>query len=317
MEKEQFGYTRLRTFQLCPKKHSYIYKEGIEAKNSINVELGRLFHQCLEGFYDCNQDLIDEALDSYKKIVRAGDTDLDADLLEYVFTKYTQYYADSDAYEDTIAVEAKFVDDINEEDEFCLVVDRVVYNKKTGMMILRDTKTTLNKLKYKHEDVLYNTQLLTYIPFIENELHIKIDMIEIDEVRLCKLQPTPLNANGKPTGDKSRLEFTTFEMYMDTLMSMGLDTDKAYFGAIQYMEKRGHPMFNRVSAQVLDPLTVQTNLNDMFDTYNAIKAGAEFRNRGPLCSYCDYKGLCDFDRYSTSSSLREIEINKIMGSKTE
>lgn len=310
----RFDYTRIKTFQMCPKKHDYIYNQEIKGEGNFKMRVGTLFHAALDAHYCDEEEKLDKVFKDFRALVSDTSEDVELDLLEYVFTKYLHYYVTSDSDEEILASEQEIIDEIDPDNEFYLRLDRLIHKKSTGQIILRDTKTTLNKLKYTYEDVAYNQQLLTYVPFIEAKTGLKIDAVEIDEVRLCKLQPVPLNANGKPTADKGRLEFTTLEDYEDTLHSMGLYGDKAYANALEYLAKRGHPMFNRINAQILDPSIVQSNLNDTYDTYSSIqKADSKFRNKGPLCKSCEYYSLCKLDMLDPESPIREVEVNKIIG----
>lgn len=308
----RFDYSRIKTYQMCPKKHDYVYNQQIESLGNKSLICGKLFHSCLEGFYDDNAELTEKSIKEFEGYCKTGKLELEPDLLEYVLTKYVQYYGDDDKNEKHLAIEAEFLYNLSKTDEFYCRVDRIVYNSVTKLTTLRDTKTTFNKLKYTFDDVNYNTQLLTYVPFIENEMHIKVDQIQIDEVRLCKLQPVPINANGKPSGDKHRLELVRFDEYYDTLCTMGLEKNKEYINVLEFLQNRGDPMFNRVSAQLLDPQIVSSNMTDVDDTYENIKkCDSKYRIRGPLCNYCSYKELCKLDMMNASDSLREVEINKI------
>ncbi len=314
----RYDFSRLRAFQLCPKKHDYIYNQGLRSAGGMFVKVGSLFHQCLEGHYNDDDAMIQKALEEFKGLVLTGVFDLDVDLLEYVYSRYLMFYKDTEKGERLIANEVKIEEELESGDIFHLTADRVVEDEKTGMIVLRDTKTTLKKLKYSLEDVQYNMQLLTYVPFIEEKYSCKIDAIQIDEVRMCKMLPTPLNLNGKPTADKGRLEFTTFEDYRNELAKQGLLDAKEYQNALQYMEGRGHPMFRRTTAQLLDSSLVQSNMKDVYNTYEAVRSTqTTFRNRGPLCNYCDYKELCKMDTYDADEALRQIEINKITEGKKE
>src|SRR5690606_26338621 len=108
------------------------------------------------------------------------------------------------------------------------VIDKVVEDEETGLIILRDTKTTSKSLKYTYNDVAYNQQLLFYVPFVEKELGIEIDAIQIDEVRIARLFSVPINKNGKPSTDKGRNELVTYEDYYNTLKIMKLDKAPEY-----------------------------------------------------------------------------------------
>jgi CRISPR/Cas system-associated exonuclease Cas4 (RecB family) len=102
-------------------------------------------------------------------------------------------------------------------------------------------------------------------------------------------------------------------MYADVLTELGLLGDSKYQGTLEFLEQRGHPLFNRVEYQILDPELVTTNMEDMYDIYMAIKASSEpkYRVKSPLCNYCAFKSLCDLDRSNPTVAERQILINKI------
>ena len=119
-----------------------------------------------------------------------------------------------DANEKTVMIEHEFEDDLEDGDKLVLIVDQAFYDAN-DYLVVRDMKTTLNKLKYTQDDVMYNQQLYMYLPYVENELSHKVDAIEIDEIKLAKLKPVPLKANGKPSIDKKQLDLVTYEDYYE------------------------------------------------------------------------------------------------------
>lgn len=308
----RYSFSRFKTFHTCPRKHYYQYVEQIDAGESPTTIPGKLFHKCIEQFLK-DEDM-SGTIKEFKDLCMTGKLDLEPDLLEYIVSKYLQYYAKDYSNQKTLLVEEEFTEQLENQDYITLVVDQVY--EQDNLTILRDIKTTTNKLKYTYDDVVHNQQLLLYVPYVEDKLQIKVDMIQIDEVRMAKLNPVPINANGKPTADRKRLELVSYEDYLDTLTSMGLDTEKEYQPILDYMRERGHPLFNRVTVQVLDPNVVSSNAQDMIDTYhtiqNSIKNNETYRVRGPLCKYCQYQHLCEYDMHGITQIERQIIIDDLL-----
>lgn len=309
----RYSFSRFKTFHTCPRKHHYQYVEQIETEESATTIPGKLFHKCIEQFL--NDEDMSKTIDEFKKLCMSGKLDLEPDLLEYVVRKYLQYYAKDYGAEKTLMTEHEFKDDLGNNDYLTAIVDQVF--ERDNLITIRDIKTTRNKLKYTHEDVTHNQQLLLYVPFVESELSVKVDMVQIDEVRLCKLQEIPINNNGKPTADRRRLELVTYEDYLDLLTQMGLETEKEYQPTLDYLRERGHPLFNRVTAQILDPAVVDANAQDMLHTYEAIKGTLDgqdhtFRVRGPLCRYCAYQLLCEYDMHGLTEAERKLFLDDLI-----
>jgi CRISPR/Cas system-associated exonuclease Cas4 (RecB family) len=311
----RYSFSRFKTFHTCPRKHHYQYVEQLETEESAVTIPGKLFHKCIEQFLN-GEDMAD-TINEFKSLCMSGKLDMEPDLLEYIVSKYLQYYAKDYTSEKNLMTEKEFNEplDPNGKDYITLIVDQAF--EKDNLITVRDIKTTTNKLKYTHEDVVHNQQLLLYVPYVENELSVKVDMIQIDEVRMAKLQDVPINNNGKPTADKRRLELVSYEDYLDTLTSMGLDTEREYQPVLDYLRERGHPLFNRVTAQVLDPSVIDANAKDMLNTYYAIRNSMDgldnsYRVRGPLCKYCAYQHLCEYDMHGMTQAEREIIVNELI-----
>ena len=258
-----------------------------------------------------------DTINEFKSLCMSGKLDMEPDLLEYIVSKYLQYYAKDYTSEKHLMVEKEFNEPLEDEDYITLIVDQAF--EKDNLITVRDIKTTQNKLKYTYDDVVHNQQLLLYVPYVENELNAKVDMIQIDEVRMAKLQDVPINNNGKPTADRRRLELVSYEDYLDVLTSMGLDTEKEYQPILDYLRERGHPLFNRVTAQVLDSSVIDANAQDMLNTYHTIKNQIDpsigvnsYRVRGPLCKYCAYQHLCDYDMHGMTMAEREIIVDELV-----
>lgn len=301
-----FSYSRLSTYNTCPRKHNYMYKEKLYTEGNEFLILGDLFHQCIDKATKGED--FSSVINDYEAKVKVGTLTTESGLLEDVVNKYLAYYDITS--ETTIGSELKLEEDWEDGDKFTAIIDRLV--EVDGMVILRDTKTTLNPLKYTTDQVKYNTQLLTYCSMVQDHMNVMVDAYEIDEVRLAFLQPVPINQNGKPTADKNRLSLVTYEDYYNKLCEMGLDEAPEYAGILDYMEKRGHPLFKRTRCQLLDQNILSSNIQDLYDTYKGCKSGNSQRVRGPLCKFCAYADLCNLDMYLPTDDDREIIINKIV-----
>lgn len=311
----RYSFSRFKTFHTCPRKHQYQYVEQLESEESAVTIPGKLFHKCIEQFL--NDEDMSDTINEFKSLCMSGKLDMEPDLLEYIVSKYLQYYAKDYTAEKHLMVEKEFNEPLEDEDYITLIVDQAF--EKDNLITVRDIKTTQNKLKYTYDDVVHNQQLLLYVPYVENELNAKVDMIQIDEVRMAKLQEVPINNNGKPTADRRRLELVSYEDYLDVLTSMGLETEKEYQPVLDYLRERGHPLFNRVTAQVLDSSVIDANAQDMLNTYHTIKNQIDpsigvnsYRVRGPLCKYCAYQHLCDYDMHGMTMAEREIIVDELV-----
>lgn len=300
-----FSYSRLSTYNQCPRKHSYMYEEKISTEQNEFLILGDLFHQCLDKAYK-GEDYT-SVLNEYETKVTVGAVSTESGLLAYVVEKYLEYY--DITKEETIGSELRLEEDWEDGDTFTGVVDRII--NLDGLNIIRDTKTTLKPLKYTQDMVKYNAQLLTYCSMVQDHMDLIIDAYEIDEVRLAKLQPVPINLNGKPSADKSKLGLVTYEDYYFKLCEMELENAPEYQGVLDYLQKRGHPLFKRTRVQLLDQNMLSANIQDLYDSYKGIKSGNKQRVRGPLCDYCAYKQLCELDYYLPTPDDRQIIIDKI------
>jgi hypothetical protein len=282
-----------------------MYEEKIPTEQNEFLILGDLFHQCIDKAYK-GEDYT-SVLNDYETKVKIGAVSTESGLLEYVVTKYLEYY--DITKEDVIGSELRLEEDWEDGDKFVGIIDRIL--TVDNLTILRDTKTTLKPLKYTQDSVKYNAQLLTYCSMAQDHLNILVDAYEIDEVRLAKLQPVPINMNGKPSADKAKLGLVTYEDYYFKLCEMELEDAPEYQGVLEYLQKRGHPLFKRTRCQLLDQAMLSSNIEDLYDAYKGCKSGGKQRVRGPLCEYCAYKQLCELDFYMPTPDDRKIIIDKI------
>lgn len=319
----KLSYSNFATFRQCPKKWYYAYVEMLEEKRSENLLLGSLFHTAIEKLYKG-----EDPSDTYKEYndaVLSNELSTDLDLLETVANLYTTYYAKKDSKEKILSIEKEMKLEWENDDYIVGLADRVVEDQ--GLVVVRDTKTTKNALKYTPNTVRYNPQLLLYAAMVEELEGIKVDAIEIDEVRLAHLQKPQINKNGKPTADKNKLGLVTYQTYYNTLVDMGLEDDDAYQGILDYLKKRGHPLFKRVRIQIHDDVIVNQNINELYSSYQTMKmylqsqeGGSEEtlvfpRHRSRLCDWCAYQDLCNLDYYDPTDEERELIIAKNLRKK--
>ena len=305
---KRFSFSRFKTFQTCPRKHHYTYVEQIETEESNTTIPGKLFHECIE-YYLKGMDM-SPIFQEFSALCSQGKLELEPDLLPYIVQKYLQYYANEYASERTIMIEHDFEDDLEDDDKLVLVVDQAFYDKN-DYLVVRDMKTTLTKLKYTNDDVMFNQQLYMYLPYVESALNDKVEAIEIDEIKLAKLKPVPLKTNGKPSIDKKLLDLVTYEDYYEYLCEHGLESEKEFQAILDWLRQRGHPLFKRVRCQVLDQNIIASNAQDLLDTYHSCKTLVAYRVKGPLCNYCSYKELCQLDYSAPTPIERQMLIDKI------
>lgn len=304
---KRYSHSRIATFKTCPRKHHYIYIEGIETPDTPETIPGRYFHECLERI-NAERDISD-LLDGFRNLCTSGKLDMEPDLLEYIVAQYFSYYKNETAKENVLMCEKEFKDDLYDGDYFVGKADKVF--ESDGYITIRDTKTTRNALKYTHDDVQFNAQLLIYVPMVEAILGSKVNAIQIDEVRMAKLQPVPITSKGKPTTDKKQLGLVTAEDYENKLNEMGLAGNAEFQTTLDYLRQRGHPLFNRVTAQIVSENMVSNNASDFVSAYKAAKLDPDYRVKGPLCRYCQYSELCMLDYESPDQTSREMIIKKI------
>lgn len=305
---KRYSYSRISTYKQCPRKHYYLYVEQIQAKQSPYVIPGKLFHQAVE--YTLKGLDVQPVYDEFVSYCRTGVLDMEPDTLEYVVNLYFNYYHKDYTEEKNLMVEKEFNDDLDDEGNYLTMIVDQAFEKDNNIYI-RDIKTTANALKYTMDDVVFNQQLLLYLPYVEAELGQPVNAIQIDEVRIAKLKEVPLKANGKPVADKRLLSLVTYEAYLQELQDQGLENDKEYQATLEYLEQRGHPLFNRVTVQILDQNIVSSNAQDFIAAFNSAKTMADYRVKGPLCQYCSYCQLCKLDYSNPDTQSRQQVIDRI------
>jgi ATP-dependent helicase/DNAse subunit B len=309
---KRFSFSRFKTYQNCSQKHYYQYEEQIETPETETTIPGKLFHEAIELFLKDEDP--SKPLQEFDALCRQGKLNLDPGLLSDVLTQYVDYYKEEIKKEKNLMIEETIEEKLEDDDYLMLVVDQVV--EENNFITVRDHKTTLKPLKYTWDDVNNNQQLLLYVPYVEDKLGVKVNAIEIDEIRIARLEAVPMNLNGKPTVDKKKLELVTLQAYQNKLDELGLTGLPEYAYIIDYLTKRGHPLFKRIRIQLLDGHAVRTNLQDMWNLYKTMKATeGPSRNRSILCNYCPFKDICNLDMSNPSQSDRQIIIDKIKSNK--
>lgn len=307
----RFSFSRFSKFHVCPRQHHYAYVEQIESE-AVNAftKPGGLFHEAIEKFLK-DEDM-NRPIEEFRDLCRKGELEMEPDTLEAIVKEYLQYYRDDYAMENTLLVEHKVEDYFDEKHYLSAYIDQAY--EREGMVVVRDLKTTTRRLKYTHDNVETNQQLLLYAAYAEQYLGRPIDAIEIDEVKLAKMGEVPITNSGKVSIDKRKLDGVTYDMYYEELCERGLEDDKNYQDILDWLKKRGHPLFNRVRVQVLNKAVLKDNVNDLYNTYEQMVTGkVMYRVRGPLCNYCDYKELCKLDMHAPTDADRKILIDRISG----
>lgn len=305
----RYRCSRFKSFQQCPLKHKYEYIDMIETSKSEALLKGDLFHRCIEAFL--KKEDMTPIFEEYRTYCIQEVIKESSDMLEYIVNTYLAYYGIDYAEENTLLVEHTFEEALEGDDYLTGTVDQVY--ERNNLYIIRDMKTTSGNLKYTDEDVMYNQQLLMYVPYVEDTVGYLVDCIEIDEVRFGKLGEVPFNTNGRPSADKRKLTMVTYEDYYNTLCSMGLDTMPEYKNILQYLEERGHPLFNRVRCQLLTRDAIKSNLDDMYNTYKAMRLtqNTPYRAKDFMCKYCQFNKLCVVDMLNPDETYRQTILQKL------
>lgn len=300
----RWSYSRLSSFINCPRQHHYSYIEEIRGEGNVHTVLGDLFHKILDK-RNKGEDYSD-IINEYHKLVDTGKLETNRDLLEFVINEYNNNYAVDNVLYSEISLYEKW-----EGKDYATFRIDCIY-EKDGMNILRDYKTTTKKLKYNFSSVKYNQQLMLYKEVAEELLGIMIHGIEIDEIRLEKLEEVPYTKAGRPSADIKKLGLVKYETYLEALKDMGLEDAPEYAHILTELEKRGHPLFNRITIDTIDNNVFSENLADMYGIYKLAKTNTKSRKRSILCDYCDYKSLCEADYSSLDEDSRRIIIEEIL-----
>ena len=157
-------------------------------------------------------------------------------------------------------------------------------------------------------------QLLTYVSEVEKRLGEQVDSIEIDEVRLAKLDTeVPCVSNHRPSTSLDALSLTTAELYRDELERQNLLNDPKYQNVLQKLEQRGHPLFRRIKVQISNRNILETNAEELQSLYVGAAIDLRYRIKDASgCWMCPYKDICEHDQYKVDDVLREQLIKKLM-----
>lgn len=299
----RFSFSRLDTFKTCPRKHYYIYVEQLPEPQNEYALKGSLFHKAVSQILTGENP--EETYKEYKQAVDTGIINAERDLLEYIVNLYFSYYYKDYNQEETIAVEHHMEEKLDEDDTMVTILDQAY--RINGLVGIRDIKTTSGQLKYNIDTVRENMQLLTYAPKFEQDFNEKVDFIEIDEVRLAKLQTeVPLVSRGKPSKSMDALQLVLAETYRDELERQGLLEDEGYKVVLQKLIERGHPLFNRVKVQLQNRYLIDDNRNELMSLYVSASIGTNYRIKDQQkCFMCPYNRICSLDQHGGDSLNRE------------
>jgi len=305
----RYSYSRLETFKECPRKHHYRYVEQIpEVENEYTMS-GKFLHRAIEAVLK-GQDL-DEIYEEFHRFVDEGKIRLDRDQLEYTVGLYFSYYYKEYERENTLLSEKEFTKKISKDDWFVCINDQTY--ELNNLVIVRDTKSTRSPLKYTHDMVQSNMQLLTYVPEIEKYLNRKVDAIQIDEVRMAKLASfVPLIQRGKPSTSLDALSLVTADLYREELETQGLLDEPKYKNVLALLEKRGHPLFNRITVQLSNRVLLDSNEEELQELYKGASQDLKYRIKDrSRCFLCPFHSICELDEYQGSEKNREKLIETI------
>lgn len=305
----RYSYSRLETFKTCPRKHHYLYVEQIPEPENEYALSGKYFHRAVEAVLKGEE--LDEIYKEFRNDVDTGKIHLDRDQLEYTVSMYFSYYYREYEKENTLLVEKDFTRKLEDDDYFVGINDQTF--ESNGFVIARDIKSTRGALKYTHEDVVTNMQLLTYVPEIEKCLDRKVDAIQIDEVRMAKLaSQVPLIQRGKPSTSLEALSLVTAELYEEELERQGLLEEAKYKNVLALLEKRGHPLFNRITVQLTNRAILDSNEEEIQNLYLGASLDIKYRvKERSKCFLCPFKGVCESDEYNGGQISRENIVNSI------
>ncbi len=306
----RYSYSRLDTFKSCPRKHHYLYVEQLPEPTNEYALKGSLFHKAVEIILKGEDP--EEVYNEWKDKVDTGVIHADRDQLEYSINMYFSYYYKDFENEETVAVEEEFEQQMDDEDYFVGKVDEVY--ELNGLFTVRDRKTTSGELKYTEEIVQTSTQLLTYVKPIEEKFNRKVDVIEIDEVRLQKLATeVPLvGKKGTPSKSLDTLSLVTADLYRAELENQGLEEDPGYKAVLALLEQRGHPLFRRIKVQLLNRNILETNDEEIQNLYIGASIDLKYRIKDrSKCFMCPFKAICDHDEQMGGTLYREKLIDTI------
>lgn len=308
----RLSYSNLSLFRQCPLKWYYRYVERLNEKPGPPLIVGDLFHRLLEAEYTGGDKKA--IIEEYEDAVGSGLLSTEKNLLADVLIEYKKHYAKSDAREKILSIEEEMEVEWEDGDTLVGLADKII--EVDDLIIVRDTKTTFNALKYTGDDVMYSPQFLLYAALVEQKHKIKVDAVEVDEVRIASLEKPPINKNGRPTADIKRLSLVKYEDYYNKLVDLGLEDEPEYENVLKKLKERGHPLFRRITIQIVDDTLVNTIINDLYSTYKQMKQlmadeGLAYpRHRSRLCNWCGYKELCNLDHYQPEDRDRDVVISK-------
>lgn len=299
----RYSFSRLDAFRQCPRKHHYLYVERLPEPRNEYALSGSFFHKAVETIL--KGDDVEPVYEDFRKAVDTGVIHLDRDQLEYTVSHYFAHWYAEYSNEETLGVEMEFDLSLDEEDTMVMKLDQAV--RSNGLVGVRDMKSTRSALKYDEESVRTNMQLLTYVRPLEAALNETVGFVEIDEVRMAKLEESvPLVQKGKPSTSMEGLQLVTEELYRDELERQGLLDDPKYQAVLQKLHERGHPLFNRVRVQLSNRYLLEDNEEELRGIYVAASIDTKYRIKDrSKCFMCPFSRICELDQYGGDSLNRQ------------
>jgi len=175
---EIYSHSRLSTFEQCPLKFKYKYKDKIpELKKTIEAHLGRIVHKTLEWFYielkkgkiPTIEELIVYYTQKWEEKYEPSITITKKEVtINDYFNKGVQYllkyYMKHKPFDDnTLEVEKKIIINLDENGKYKIqgFIDRLAYNRETKEFEVHDYKTAntppaIEKIENDRQLALYS-----------------------------------------------------------------------------------------------------------------------------------------------------------------
>jgi CRISPR/Cas system-associated exonuclease Cas4 (RecB family) len=189
LDKMQFSYSRLNTFNTCKWAFYLNYVEKKESVNNVFGQYGTLIHEIMEKYFKnqiAEYHMPKIYLENFEKYVYFPFPAIFKGMRERYFAEGESFFDffsfDKDKY-DIICIEYAY-----EIPSFTIKPDLILKDKETGKYILFDYKTS------KPEKVKeYATQMNVYAYYLKELLDIEISEIRIWFIRFDKIVNLPVN----------------------------------------------------------------------------------------------------------------------------
>ena len=85
-----YSFSRLNTYNQCPRKHRYMYEEKIYTESNEFLLLGELFHACIDKA--SKGESYEPIISDYEAKIKVGAITTESGMLEEVVQRYLDYY---------------------------------------------------------------------------------------------------------------------------------------------------------------------------------------------------------------------------------